>query len=116
MLGTKLKNLRKENKYTIKNIISKLNEYNICVTEKSIYRWENNKVVPDIKTIHVLSNIFNVSLTSLYEDSKYCKALNKSESKFLNYLRTNSHFKKIVSLLIKLKGDNKLWKIQFLSD
>lgn len=101
--GEKLKSLRKENGYSIKKLIERLNEINIYVTEKTIYRWENNKVIPDIATIKTLAFIYNVNLVGIYEETKCYKSLTKSEAKFLHYLRTNSNFRKIVSMINKLQ-------------
>ena len=105
-LGNKLKTLRKEYGYSIKNIVEKFDEINYHITAKTIYRWESNKVVPELKAINVLANIYNVRLTSLYEDSKFCKSLNENESKFIYYLRNNSDFKKIMTLLLKFKTED----------
>ena len=104
-IGETLKMLRKSCNYTVCDIIKKLEETNIHVRENTIYKWENNISVPDIKTINVLSNIYGISLTSIYEDSKYCKSLNKSENEFIILLRSNIKFKKIVKLLINIKEE-----------
>lgn len=104
LIGDKLKALRKSNGYSIKKVVEKLKEINIFIKDKSVYRWENNAVIPDIKTINALSNIYNTNITSIYEDSKYYKSLTENESKFINCLRKNSYFKKIIMLLIKLEG------------
>ena len=102
LIGDKLKTLRKSNGYSIKKVVEKLNEINIFVKEKSIYRWESNKVIPDIKVINALSNIYNTNITCIYEDSKYFKSLNENVSKFINYLREDPHFKKIIMLLARV--------------
>lgn len=104
-IGSTLKTLRKENNFSIYDITQKLAETNIHVREKTIYKWENNTCVPDVKTINVLSNIYGITLTSIYEDSKFCKSLNKHESNFIKLLRSNNRFRKIVKLLINLKSE-----------
>lgn len=104
-IGDTLRTLRKSCNYTVYDILKKLAETNIHVKLNTIYKWENNICVPDIKTINVLSNIYGISLTSIYEDSKFCKSLNKNENEFIVFLRENLKFRKIVKLLLNLKED-----------
>lgn len=99
-LGLKLKSLRKDNNYSVYDIVKKLEEFNIHLKEKTIYKWENNTCTPDVKTINVLSNIYGITLTSIYEDSKFCKTLNKHESEFIKNFRSNLNFRKIVKQLV----------------
>ena len=104
-IGDTLKSLRKNCNYSVYDIIKKLEETNIHVRVNTIYKWENNITIPDIKTINVLSNIYGISLTSIYEDSKFCKSLNKNENDFIVFLRNNNNFRKIIKLLVNLKED-----------
>ena len=102
-IGDTLRELRKNCNYSVYDIINKLEETNIHVRVNTIYKWENNICIPDIETINVLSNIYGISLTGIYEDSKFCKALNKNENEFIKILRSNIKFRKIVKLLVDIK-------------
>ena len=101
-IGSTLKSLRTSNGYSIVEVIKKFAEINIPIKAKTIYRWENDSCVPDIKTINILSHIYGVSLTSIYEDDIFCKSLNKCENDFIDCLRNNKTYKKIIKLLANI--------------
>ena len=101
-LGKKLREIRKENNLSVKNVSERFKEYDINTSEKLIYGWENDVAIPNLKNIRILSSIYKVNLSSLYEDSKYCKALDENENKFIEMIRSNYKFKKIVSLLLEI--------------
>ena len=107
-IGNILKSLRKSQGFSIPEITKKLEETNIVVKQKTIYRWENNTCIPDIKTINILSHIYEVTLSSIYEDSKFCKTLNEHENDFIDYFRNNRTFKRIIQLLINLNVSEEL--------
>ena len=107
-IGNILKSLRKSHGFSIPEITKKLEETNIVVKQKTIYRWENNTCIPDIKTINILSHIYGVTLSSIYEDSKFCKTLNEHENDFMDYFRNNRTFKRIIQLLINLNVSEEL--------
>lgn len=101
-IGSKLKELRLKNNFSINTVIKKLSEVSIIVNKKTIYRWENNSVIPTLDTIRILSYIYNFDLNALYEDKKHYKVLSENEFQFINMLRLNNAFSKIVNNLIKL--------------
>ncbi len=86
-IGKTLKELRKSNGFSINDIIKKLAETNIIVKQKTIYKWENDTCIPNIETINVLSHIYGISLTSMYEDTSFCKSLNQHENNFIGQSR-----------------------------
>ena len=102
-IGRKLKEIRLNNNLSLNNVIKKLEEFDYFVSKKTIYKWENDTSIPDLKTIRLLSYIYNVNLSELYENTRYYKALNDHEFKFINTLRENDEFKKIVRILMKIK-------------
>lgn len=101
-IGHTLKELRKSNGFSIIDIIKKLAEINIVVKQKTIYKWENDICIPNIQTINALSHIYGISLTSLYEDTSFCKSLNQHENCFIDFLRSNKSFRKLAKQLINL--------------
>ena len=98
-IGKTLKELRKSNGFSINDIIKKLAETNIIVKQKTIYKWENDTCIPNIETINVLSHIYGISLTSMYEDTAFCKSLNRHENNFINHLRSNKAFRRLAKQL-----------------
>lgn len=101
-IGNQLKEIRLSCKLSINNVIKKLEEFNIFITKKTFYRWECDKVIPDLETIKVLSYIYQTNICAFYEDTRYYKALTENEYKFINLYRENNDFKKIVKLLSKI--------------
>jgi transcriptional regulator with XRE-family HTH domain len=101
-IGSKLKEIRLKNKFSIPTVIKKLEEVNIYITKKTIYRWENDSIIPTLETIKVLSYIYNTNLNEIYEDKKFYKVLSENEYMFINTLRENNNFKKIVKTLVKM--------------
>ena len=101
-IGSTLKSLRTSSGFSIVEVIKKFSELNISVKAKTIYRWENDSCIPDIQTINILSHIYGVSLTSIYEDDEFYKSLSKCENDFINCMRNNQTYKKIIKLLANL--------------
>ena len=97
-----MKEIRLNCKLSIEKVIKKLEELGIYVTKKTIYRWENDNSVPDLKTINTLSYIYNANLNLLYEDTKYYKSLSESEYKFIITIRENEDFRRIAKLIYKI--------------
>ena len=61
-LGNKIKTLRKEHNLTQENLAEMLG-----VSYQAISRWENNITSPDISTLPILANIFNVTIDYLLD-------------------------------------------------
>ncbi|MBQ8738277.1 MAG: helix-turn-helix transcriptional regulator [Clostridia bacterium] len=66
-IGTKIKELRKRDGMTQEQLAEKLN-----LTPQTISRWETETAYPDIVTIPILANIFDVSIDTLmgYDKTK----------------------------------------------
>ena len=101
-IGFKLRELRKANGYTVKSLIKTLQELNICLTAKTIYRWENNETTPSFKTINILSSVYETDILSMFETSKLYKGLNDAEINFIYFLRQDDNFKKLIKTLYKM--------------
>ena len=61
-LGSKILSLRQQHKITQKELAEKLN-----VTDKAVSRWENDKNLPDVEMIRKLSNVFEITITELFD-------------------------------------------------
>ena len=70
-IGKFIKDLRKKNNLTQKELADKYN-----VTYQAVSKWENGKNMPDISLLKSMSKDFNVSLEELFEGEKK-KTFNK---------------------------------------
>lgn len=61
-LGSKIADLRKENKITQKELAQKLN-----VSDKVVSRWETGVFLPDVEMVKKLATVFNVTIAELYD-------------------------------------------------
>lgn len=84
MIGNRLRELRKEKGYTIKELSQIIN-----VSDISISRYENNKRDADIKTLKDLAKLYNVSLDYItcITDNKENIQLEEEEKQLLNNYR-----------------------------
>lgn len=67
------------------------------VSRQTISNWENEKTYPDIKSIVILSDLYNVSLDYLLKDKE-----EKTMSNYLNYLEESTNTVKSKNKLSKL--------------
>ncbi len=64
-IGQLIKNIRKEDKLTQKELADKLG-----VTYQAVSKWENGKNVPDISIIKEMSKMFNVDIDEILDGEK----------------------------------------------
>ena len=67
VLGKKLRRLRIKNSLTVSTLSEILSSHNILANERTIYRWEQDISIPDLNTLKILSIIYNVNLSSIFE-------------------------------------------------
>lgn len=85
----KMINIRKENNLTQEDLAEKLN-----VSRQTISNWENGKCYPDIETLVIISNHFNISLDDLLKsDEKLVKNI-------LKKAKINKLIKKIIMISV----------------
>ena len=66
MLGEKLKLLRKNNRLTLDELANEFNDKFKSGAEKgTISKWENNKQIPNTKSLQMYCDYFNVSMDYL---------------------------------------------------
>ena len=58
-------NIRKNNNLTQDEMAKKL-----FVTRQAVSRWENGETIPNVETLKLISNIFDISINSLLTDNK----------------------------------------------
>ena len=102
VLGKKLRRLRIKNSLTVSTLSEILSSHNILANERTIYRWEQDISIPDLNTLKILSIIYNVNLSSIFEKQNSKRvSLTKDEKNFIKMYRENKKFNNIVLLLTK---------------
>ncbi|MBO4600951.1 MAG: helix-turn-helix transcriptional regulator [Bacilli bacterium] len=123
-LKDKLTKLRKDNNLTQDELAEKL-----YISRQTISNWENGRTYPDIETLILISNKFNISLDDLLKtDKEVIKDIDKkikshkklkiiitvliitfSASMFIGYLYHNNH-KIITRVIVKnIPEDHMIW-------
>ena len=73
-VGNFIKDIRKKNNLTQKQLADKLN-----VTYQAVSKWENGKNVPDISTLQQISKEFNLNIDEILEGRKNIHNTNKNK-------------------------------------
>ena len=75
-IGTFLKQLRQEHQLTQENLAEIM-----CVTNRSVSRWENGVNLPDLPTLIQLADFYGVELRELLDGKRKPDAMNTPETK-----------------------------------
>ena len=75
-IGTFLKQLRQERQLTQENLAEIM-----CVTNRSVSRWENGVNLPDLPTLIQLADFYGVELRELLDGERKPDAMNTPETK-----------------------------------
>jgi transcriptional regulator with XRE-family HTH domain len=81
-IGNKIKNLRKEKKWTQWDLARKLK-----VVQSQINRWESGQFTPSIEVLKKLSRIFDVSLDTLILDERDVQKLSLKDKTLLSKIK-----------------------------
>jgi repressor LexA len=71
MLGNKMKRLRLSNKLTLDELATKLNERypgTVNFNKGKLSKWENGKEEPKLSSMRILSDFYNTSIDSFYDE------------------------------------------------
>lgn len=60
MIAKVLKEVRKQNALSVKDVVYKLQDKNLSVAEKTVYGWESGQSQPDADTLLLLCEIYNI--------------------------------------------------------
>lgn len=100
-----LRKIRKQNKLSVKDVSYLCAQYGYPIYFKSIYKWEKAESVPDLRSLEVLSYIYNTNFFDLLRNEKSKKyTLSINETNFINMLRFDKKYKKALILLTNYKG------------
>lgn len=105
LLPKRLRELRKENKYTQEEMVKKLG-----VTTSAYGFYEQGRIVPDTLKILELANMFNVTtdyLLGLSEDKKPIEDITERQKKAIRMTDqlTDEQFKSILEMVLSFKKD-----------
>lgn len=70
MYGKRLKEIRMEKKFSQEDVAKKMN-----ISRQAISKWENDKTEPDLKSLKMISELYEISLDELLvsEDKDVCE-------------------------------------------
>lgn len=87
-IGSLLKNKRKELKLSVKYVTEALSKYNINISEKTLYGWENNYRQPDADAFLILCLIYNITdVLSYFADTTHSEEISQSEKELIKKYR-----------------------------
>ena len=96
-IGTQIKKKRKELELSQDQLAEK-----IYVTRQSISNWENNKTYPDVKSLILLSEVFEISLDQLIKGDVVMMKKEISEQEQSEFQRDSTIFTVLFSMVLVL--------------
>ena len=116
-IGERIKNLRKSKGYSQDSLAKLVN-----TTDKTISKWENNRLEPNITSLNLLSNIFGISIDYLvngvnYFNSnyEYLNVFLKSAQEFIknsnNYAMAYREIDNYASQIVPIVSKSPIWEI-----
>ena len=72
-MGKFLKELRNANKYTMNDLIAKLDSENLTVTTKTIVDWEKGNTVPELEKLVFLARLYKVTVDEILDGERFLK-------------------------------------------
>ena len=104
-LSKTLKKMRRLNKLSANDVCYLCTQYGYPIYFKTLYKWENTYSMPDLKSLEILCHIYNIRLVDLLKNKNSRKInLSLRENNFIETIRFNKKFKKILLLLTDYKG------------
>ena len=104
MIAKALKELRKQNNLTVREVVAKLENHSKNVAEKTLYGWESGQSQPDADTLLVLCEIYNVN--DILTTFGYCNntpiTLTEFEKKIIINLRKHPEMTDAIKKLLDM--------------
>lgn len=104
-IGKVLKEYRKKNKLSVKEVALKLNEHSISISPKSIYGWESGDTQPNAETLLLLCEIYNIEqilFTFGYTNRASNYAISEYENRLLKQYRAQPEMHDAVHKLLDI--------------
>lgn len=99
-LSQKLQNRRKDLKLTQEEVAEKIH-----VSRQTISNWETGRTLPDINSLVLISDIYDISLDALIkEDKKMIKKLSVDTKEAENWFVFSSLFCNVFALFVAFQG------------
>lgn len=103
-----LKEYRKQNHYSVEDVVFKLEEQNLPFATKTIYGWEIGQTQPDADTLLVLCKIYkidNILETFGYQPPSEELFLSKEEHELIQKYRQHEEMQNAVKKLLGVGED-----------
>lgn len=100
-----LKESRKQNALSVRNVAARLESKSLMVAEKTIYGWENGQSQPNADTLLVLCEIYNINDilgTFGYKDNPSMEITNFEKTMIL-HLRQHPEMVEAIKKLLDMK-------------
>ena len=99
-----LKEYRKHNNLSVKDVSERLNEKSLVVAEKTIYGWESGQSQPDADTLLVLCDIYKIDdiLGTFGYAEKSNFAITKSEQSLILKYREHPELQNAINKLLDI--------------
>lgn len=107
MIAQVLKEYRKSNKLSVRDVSKKFEEKSMYVAEKTIYGWESGQTQPDADTLLVLCDIYNIDNilgTFGYSDEPVFH-ITQFEKRLIQRFREKPEMQDAVAKLLDLEED-----------
>lgn len=105
MIAKVLKAARKQNALTVKDVVGRLRDKSLSVSDKTIYGWENGQSQPNADTLLVLCEIYNINdiLGAFGYNDKPSLEITHFEEKLILSLRKHPEMLEAVKKLLDIK-------------
>lgn len=103
-----LKEYRKQNHYSVEDVVFKLEEQNLPFATKTIYGWESGQTQPDADTLLVLCKIYKIYKileTFGYQPPSEELFLSKEEHELIQKYRQHEEMQNAVKKLLGVGED-----------
>lgn len=106
-IGKILKEYRKKNKLSVKQVAAKLEEHCISISPKSIYGWESGQTQPNAETLLLLCEIYGIEqiLYTFGYTNRACNyAISEYENRLLKQYRAQPEMRSAVHKLLDVEN------------
>ncbi len=102
MIGEVLRNFRRANNYSIKDVHKLLKERYIIAAEKTIYSWESGRSQPDADTLLILCDLYDIKdiLGTFGYSERDDIIFTRSEAKVIKHYRKHPEFHHAIHVLL----------------
>ncbi|MBQ2204783.1 MAG: helix-turn-helix transcriptional regulator [Lachnospiraceae bacterium] len=100
-IGKKLRALRIKSGLKVRDVSKSFCDNDYPISEKTIYKWESDDLVPDIQNLNKILILYNETISHFFGNDFLVQGLDEIEYKFIESIRHNQVFRRIAYLLAK---------------